>query len=301
MRPMHLVSIALALSLTGCAVTEPEPSVVPVDYEVCFLTGVSTFEDSTLNQALDISMHQAQIQYGVKIQVAELESGAKSSVISRQARIFAGSGCNLVVGSGPGAQPAFESVAKANPNTKFLLLDGQASEEQIRTGESGLDNLSVVDFNEWSAAFEAGYLAALQAEAVVGIWHLAKAADANTVLSGFRSGVEFFNQENGSVLEILVSRDLSKLGRADVILATHEISALEADPRVWLYLEKQPQNLLIDSVKQALTGDLAGTVYLVTKSDGYLGFSTKILPSGSAGQISRIRELLSDGSIVEPR
>ncbi|MEO0027673.1 MAG: hypothetical protein RL716_1004 [Actinomycetota bacterium] len=285
----QLAPIALVLALTGCAVSEPEPSVVAVDFEACFLTGVSTFEESTLNQALDISMHQAQVEFGIKIQVAELVSGAKSSVISRQARKFVTSGCNLVVSSGVGSQAAFESVAKANPEVDFLLLDAEATKD-----------LELWDFDEWSAAFEAGYLAAMKASSTVGVWHQNQTGESANILDGFREGVDLFNVDNAAAVEVLVSKDLDALETADVVLATRELSAAELKDAVWLYLKMQPEQLLIDGVKTSLTGEFAGTAAKVGKAGGYFVFSTKALPSGAAGQISRLEKLFADGTIVGP-
>ena len=296
----QLAPIALVLALTGCAVSEPEPSVVAVDFEACFLTGVSTFEESTLNQALDISMHQAQVEFGIKIQVAELVSGAKSSVISRQARKFVTSGCNLVVSSGVGSQAAFESVAKANPDVDFLLLDAGVTNDQVDAGESGLANLELWDFDEWSAAFEAGYLAAMKASSTVGVWHQNQTGESAVVLDGFRAGVDLFNVDNAAAVEVLVSKGLDALESADVVLATRELSAAEPNDAVWLYLKKQPEQLLIDGVKTSLTGEFAGTAAKVGKAGGYFAFSTKALPSGAAGQISRLEKLFADGTIVGP-
>jgi hypothetical protein len=173
-----------------------------------------------------------------------------------------------------------------------LLLDAGVTNDQVDAGESGLANLELWDFDEWSAAFEAGYLAAMKASSTVGVWHQNQTGESAVVLDGFRAGVDLFNVDNAAAVEVLVSKGLDALESADVVLATSELSAAEPNDAVWLYLKKQPEQLL--------TGEFAGTAAKVGKAGGYFAFSTKALPSGAAGQISRLEKLFADGTIVGP-
>ena len=104
--------------------------------------------------------------------------------------------CDLVIANGFTALSPFAEVARSNPDTRFMLLDGSYDEP--------IGNIWGQVYAVDEAAFMAGYVAAsLTQTGKVGTFGGFHAPSVVPFMDGFARGVAHYNQQKGVVVEVL--------------------------------------------------------------------------------------------------
>jgi len=126
------------------------------NYKVGLVTDIGGLNDHGFNHLAYVGLQRAEQQLGIKGRVLTSSSGAdylpNLSTLARQ-------GYNLVIPVGFLMADATDTVAKAFPNTKFAMVDSDATAEK-----GNPKNIEGLLFEEQQAGYLAGYLAGLYAK-----------------------------------------------------------------------------------------------------------------------------------------
>jgi basic membrane protein A and related proteins len=126
------------------------------NYKVGLVTDIGGLNDHGFNHLAYVGLQRAEQQLGIKGRVLTSSSGAdylpNLTTLARQ-------GYNLVIPVGFLMADATDTVAKAFPNTKFAMVDSDATAEK---GDP--KNIEGLLFEEQQAGYLAGYLAGLYAK-----------------------------------------------------------------------------------------------------------------------------------------
>jgi basic membrane protein A len=126
------------------------------NFKVGLVTDIGGLNDHGFNHLAYVGLQRAEQQLGIKGRVLTSSSGAdylpNLTTLARQ-------GYNLVIPVGFLMADATDTVAKAFPNTKFAMVDSDATAEK---GDP--KNIEGLLFEEQQAGYLAGYLAGLYAK-----------------------------------------------------------------------------------------------------------------------------------------
>ena len=126
------------------------------NYKVGLVTDIGGLNDHGFNHLAYVGLQRAEQQLGIKGRVLTSSSGAdylpNLTTLARQ-------GYNLVIPVGFLMADATDTVAKAFPNTKFAMVDSDATAEK-----GNPKNIEGLLFEEQQAGYLAGYLAGLYAK-----------------------------------------------------------------------------------------------------------------------------------------
>lgn len=221
-RPLIALSLASALVLAACgeapeeetpepapaeepadetdetdddaAAEEPtdEPTEEAADFLACQITDTGGVDDRSFNQTVWEGFQQAEAELGVEIAVLESESEAD---FDPNIRAFMDRGCDLIVTVGFLLGDATEEAAQANPDQLFAIVD--------YAYEDTYDNLREIVFETDEAGFLAGYVAAGTTESgTVGTYGGINIPTVSIFMDGYLAGVEYYNQEHGTAVEV---------------------------------------------------------------------------------------------------
>lgn len=107
-----------APSATGAA--SVTPSVAPISFKACMVTDTAGINDKSFNANAWLGLQEAQAKLGVQIKYLESRSDADYAKNINQ---FLSEGCNMIVSTGFLLGDATAAAAKANPNTRFAIVD----------------------------------------------------------------------------------------------------------------------------------------------------------------------------------
>lgn len=140
----------------GSSTTANSGSSNASNFKVGVVTDIGGLNDHGFNHLAYVGLQRAEQQLGIKGRVLTSSSGAdylpNLTTLARQ-------GYNLVIPVGFLMADATDTVAKAFPNTKFAMVDSDATAEK---GDP--KNIEGLLFEEQQAGYLAGYLAALYAK-----------------------------------------------------------------------------------------------------------------------------------------
>jgi basic membrane protein A len=140
-------------SAGGTSSTASSGSSSASNFKVGLVTDIGGLNDHGFNHLAYIGLQRAEAQLGIKGRVLTSSSGAdylpNLTTLARQ-------GYNLVIPVGFLMADATDTVAKAFPNTKFAMVDSDATAEK---GDP--KNIEGLLFQEQQAGYLAGYLAGL--------------------------------------------------------------------------------------------------------------------------------------------
>jgi basic membrane protein A len=126
------------------------------NFKVGLVTDIGGLNDHGFNHLAYVGLQRAEQQLGIKGRVLTSSSGAdylpNLTTLARQ-------GYNLVIPVGFLMADATDTVAKAFPNTKFAMVDSDATAEK-----GNPKNIEGLLFEEQQAGYLAGYLAGLYAK-----------------------------------------------------------------------------------------------------------------------------------------
>ena len=193
-----------AAAPTAPVVTEPTAGATagaaeqPVDgFLPCILTGEGDFNDRSFNQTSFEGVQSAAHRFGLNDFPAVVSNSPADHIPNIQSLIA--QNCSLITGIGFALASATVDSANANPDIHYLLIDDSGE----INGQAPPTNLKPILFNTAEASFLAGYLAAGYSSREGGANHVGTFGGANfpTVtifMDGFRQGVEYYNQQNGT-------------------------------------------------------------------------------------------------------
>jgi basic membrane protein A len=164
LRLAALLVSALLLGLAGCggddddeaAGTEPAETQSGADLRVGLVTDIGQLNDRGFNQLAFEGVKQAQRDLGIDMRV--LESASDADYVPNMSAL-ADEGFDLIIGVGFAQGEAVATVAKEYPETKFAIIDVDAT-----TLPGKPQNVVGLVFREEEVGYLAGYLGALVAK-----------------------------------------------------------------------------------------------------------------------------------------
>jgi basic membrane protein A len=154
--PWAVLAVA-ALSLAfvaGASAGKATPNAKAADYKVGLVTDIGGLNDRGFNHLAYVGLQAAQAKLGIQGSVAESKSAA--DYIPNLSN-FAQQGYNLVIAVGFLMADAVDAVAQKFPNTKFAIIDYDATTLTHKDS-----NVQGILFKEQEAGYLAGYLAGLE-------------------------------------------------------------------------------------------------------------------------------------------
>ncbi len=212
--------IALSLALAACgpaATTEaPQPTAAPKPTDapkptappaaakgkVCEVTDTGGVDDKSFNQTAWAGAQAAATT--LSWEATFLESKQQTDY-EKNINEFIASDCALIVTVGFLLGDATSVAAKANPDQKFQILDFAYADPH--------DNVWQQVYATAEGAFLAGYVAAgMTKTGKVGVFGGIPIPPVQDFMVGFQEGIEYYNQENGTEVELLGWDNADKAG-----------------------------------------------------------------------------------------
>ncbi len=190
------------------AATEP-PTAAPVVIKVGEVTDLGGIDDKSFNATAYAGVEQAIKDFGV--QGKYLESQQQSDY-AKNIQQFLDEKTDLIVTVGFLLGVDTATAAKANPDTKFAIVDysypdcfgDTAVEGQTCGSASELPNVLGLTFQTDQAGFLAGYAAAAMTKTgKVATFGGLEIPPVTIFMTGFKAGVEYYNAQKGTTVEVL--------------------------------------------------------------------------------------------------
>lgn len=164
-----------------------------VDFKACMVSDAGGFDDKSFNQAGYEGLQQASRDLGIEIASAESQSDTD---YQGNLDAMVAAGCDLTFTVGFLLGDATQASATANPDSHFAIIDFAY--------DPPIDNVKPLVFDTDEAAFLAGYVAA-------GTTQTGKVATFGGIqipsvvifMDGFLAGVNYYNETNGTSVEVL--------------------------------------------------------------------------------------------------
>ena len=169
-------------------------------FKACQVTDSGGIDDRSFNQTAYDGLVRAEEELGIEI--AFLESQGEEDFETNITQ-FLGQECDLIVTVGFLLGDATATAAEANTDQKFAIVDFDFFDAD--SGEDvTFDNVRELTFATDEAAFLAGYAAAAMSEsAKVGTFGGINIPTVTIFMDGFLAGVNHYNAEKGTAVEVL--------------------------------------------------------------------------------------------------
>lgn len=189
----------LALSACGEAPDEePEDGDAPeaaeeVDYTACLVSDAGGWDDQSFNQSAFAGLESAVDDFVIDSATAESSS---ESDFGPNVDSMVQQGCDITFGVGFLLEDAINDAALENEDLAFGIIDSTLPDEP--------ENGKPLVFNTSEAAYLAGYVAAAVSETgVVATFGGIQIPSVTVFMDGFADGVERYNDDNDSDVELL--------------------------------------------------------------------------------------------------
>ncbi len=164
-----------------------------VDFKACMVSDSGGFDDKGFNQTSYKGLTDAAEQLGV--QTGQVESNSDTEY-GDNIQAMVDEGCNEITTVGFLLGDATLAAAKANKDVDFAIVD--------YAYEKAPKNLKGLVFNTAEPSFLAGYLAAAKSETgTVGTFGGLNIPTVTSFMTGFKQGVEKFNEDTGGDVQLL--------------------------------------------------------------------------------------------------
>ncbi|WP_285727372.1 BMP family lipoprotein [Psychromicrobium xiongbiense] len=187
---------ATALLLSGCGAAPTASSTgsgTTSDYKACMVSDSGGFDDKSFNQSSHDGLLQAAKDLG--IQQAAVQSKADTDY-DPNLRSMVQQGCKLTVTVGFLLGDATKSIATANPNSHFAIVD--------YVDPTFPKNVKPIVYDTAQAAFLAGYLSAATSKTgKVATFGGINIPTVTIFMDGFADGVAYYNQKKGKSVQLL--------------------------------------------------------------------------------------------------
>ncbi|GAB3558996.1 BMP family lipoprotein [Spelaeicoccus albus] len=180
---------SVAMMLTACGEAPDKSSGKEAgggnDFLGCMVSDSGGFNDQSFNQAGYDGLMQSK-KDGIVTKTKTAESNSEADFTPNVTQMV-NQGCDLTVTVGYLLASATEKAAKANPKSKFALID--------TTLKTPLKNVKPIEFDTVQAAFLGGYLAAAESKTgTVGTFGGQKIPSVTIYMDGFVKGVNYYNK-----------------------------------------------------------------------------------------------------------
>lgn len=204
------MALALALVVAACGGDDDDDDATTggdsggeeatSDFTACEVTDTGGVDDRSFNETAYNGLVQAADEIG--FEPAVLESQSESDYDAHIAT-FIDQGCDLIITIGFLLGGATATAAEENPDQQFAIVDYDFSEEGGDAADE-FDNVAELNFSTDQAAFLAGYVAAATTETgTVGTYGGINIPTVTIFMNGFQAGVEYYNEENGTEVELI--------------------------------------------------------------------------------------------------
>jgi len=191
MRKWLIASLSLTVLVTLLAACAP--AATPEAFRVGMVTDVGGIDDKSFNATSWHGMELAADELGVE--VAYLESQQQTDYAANITQ-FIDQGYDMIITVGFLLGEDTATFAQQNPDVKFAIVDFAY--------DPPIDNVLGLTFATDEAAFLAGYLAAgMTKTGKVGTFGGIEIPPVTIFMVGFQSGVEYYNQQHGTNVEVL--------------------------------------------------------------------------------------------------
>lgn len=169
------------------------------DFKACMVSDAGGFDDQSFNQSGKEGLDAAAEALGVE--PVEVESQADTDYATNVSNLVS-QGCSITIGVGFLLEDAIQAAAEENTDTNFALIDSAFTDPDGNLVE--LDNARPILFNTAEASYLAGYLAAGMTETdTVATFGGLQIPSVSVFMDGFADGVDKFNEDNGTDVELL--------------------------------------------------------------------------------------------------
>ncbi|WP_195932326.1 BMP family lipoprotein [Turicibacter sanguinis] len=197
---MFAVAMCATVGLTACGGAEEAKTETPqtgnqTTVKVGMMTDSGTIDDKSFNQGTWAGIQQYAADHtGVEVKYVQPGGEAKEDYLSAADNLIM-SGNQIIVAPGFKFEKAINELQVANPDTKFIILDGQPAEMA--------ENTVAIYFAEQEAGFLAGVAAALQTQTgKVGFIGGMKIPAVEKFGFGYVAGVAYANATYGLEVEV---------------------------------------------------------------------------------------------------
>lgn len=205
------VAAAAALALAACSsAPEDEPTtsqsaaetttpVETVDFKACMVSDAGGFDDKSFNQTSFEGLQQAEADLGIDTATAESADG---NAYGPNLEALVSSDCDLIITVGFLLSQATVDSATANPNVNYAIIDDLADNDF--DGTTDAPNIKPITFATDEAAFLAGYASAATTQTgTVATFGGMQIPSVTIFMDGFLAGVNYYNDENGTSVNVL--------------------------------------------------------------------------------------------------
>ena len=194
----------LLIALAGCGSAPEADSTgdgddAATDFKACMVSDEGGFNDKSFNQLGLAGLEAAADELGFEIATTE---SASASDYAANLDNLAAEGCNLIVSVGFLLSAPTVEAALANPDINYAIIDDWADNDF--DGETDAPNIKPLVFDTAQAAFLGGYAAASFSETgKVGTFGGAKIPPVTIFMDGYQRGVEYYNEQNGTDVQVV--------------------------------------------------------------------------------------------------
>lgn len=204
------MALALALVVAACGGDDDDDDTgtggggggedAASDFTACQVTDTGGVDDRSFNETAYNGLVQAGEELGFEPSVLESQS---ESDYDAHITTFIDQGCDLIITIGFLLGGATATAAEENPDQNFAIVDYDFSAEAGDAADE-FDNVAELTFSTDQAAFLAGYVAAATTETgTVGTYGGINIPTVTIFMNGFQAGVEYYNEENGTEVELV--------------------------------------------------------------------------------------------------
>lgn len=185
------------------------PTEAPMVIKVGEVTDLGGIDDKSFNATAYAGVEQAVADFGVEGKYLESQ---QQSDYAKNIQQFLDEDTNLIVTVGFLLGVDTATAAKANPDTKFAIVDysypdcfgDTAVEGQTCGSATELPNVLGLTFQTDQAGFLAGYAAAAMTKTgKVATFGGLEIPPVTIFMTGFKAGVEYYNAQKGTTVEVL--------------------------------------------------------------------------------------------------
>jgi basic membrane protein A len=182
------IVLVASLLLSACGAVGGDST-----FKVCQVTDAGGIDDKSFNATAWKGIQDAEEELGIEAKYLESQ---QQTDYEKNVNAFLEEGCDLIVTVGFLLGDATAAAAQANPDQKFSIVDFAY--------DPTIDNVLGQVFDTDEAAFLAGYLAAgVSQTGKVGTFGGIQIPTVTIFMDGFAMGVDYYNQQNGTNVEVL--------------------------------------------------------------------------------------------------
>ena len=187
-----------AATLTGCASSSSTAT------KACLALDTGGVDDKSFNASAWAGAQAAAVEGKVEVKYLAATSDADYAPNIKK---LVDEKCSVIIGVGFLINGAIVEAAKANPDTKFAIVD-QDGQDHGPAGDqypgTALANLKGIQFSTDQAAFQAGYLSAgYSTSGVVATYGGLNIPPVTIYMDGFAKGVAYYNTTKSKSVKVL--------------------------------------------------------------------------------------------------